>query len=220
MRDQSVKSQSSGRSAGRWRLAPILLAVFAFALPGEREPISRPTERLPLEDLEVRAAILARGASLLEGYYQESVEPIFDALSSYGSDSVFVREVSLALAREGAEAGVDPRALASILLVENPWLDPSAVSFVGAVGLMQVMPMHAGRWGCASNDLVDVRTNICHGARIFAAYLEQKGGNLERALLAYNGCVTGKNTPNCHLYPSHVYSRAGRVAMNHWLEGP
>jgi soluble lytic murein transglycosylase-like protein len=194
--------------------------MLAFARPGERLPELSETERLPLEDFEVRAAVLSRGAALVEEYYEQTVAPVVAVLSSYTSDEELVRELSLALVREGKAAGIDPRVLTSILLVENPWLDPEAVSFVGAVGLMQVMPMHAGRWGCGSADLRDVRVNICHGARIFAAYLRQHGDNLDRALLAYNGCVSGTNTPNCHLYPGHVYSRAGRVAMSHWLEAP
>jgi soluble lytic murein transglycosylase-like protein len=217
MRDQSMRGQSSGRSAARWRLTPLLLVVLAFVRPGEREELSSRSERLPLEDLEVRAAVLSRGATLVEGYYERSVAPVVAVLSTYHSDESFVREVSLALVREGRNAGVDPRVLTSIMLVENPWLDPSAMSFMGAVGLMQVMPMHSGRWGCESDDLLDVSANICHGARIFAAYLRKHDNNLDRALLAYNGCVSGTNTPNCQLYPSHVYSRAGRVAMSHWL---
>ena len=64
----------------------------------------------------------------------------------------------------------------------------------------------------------DVRANICHGARIFARYLEQHRGNVDHALLAYNGCVRGTNTPDCHLYPGRVYTNAGRAAMLNWLD--
>jgi hypothetical protein len=167
--------------------------------------------------MEVRAAVLSRGMSLVEDFYQADVAPVESILSPYHHDEDFVREVSLALVAEGERAGLDPRALASVLLVENPWLDPYIRSPVGAVGLMQVMPFHAGRWGCEPGDLTDVRVNICHGARIFAAYLERHG-DVDRALLAYNGCVRGTNTPNCHLYPTHVYSNAGRVAMRSWLD--
>ena len=95
-----------------------------------------------------------------------------------------------------------------MLLVEDPGLDPAAVSPVGAVGLMQVMPIHAGGWGCDSDDLTDPDVSICHGARILAHYLKETGGNLDRALLRYNGCVRGVNTPNCHLYPMLVYRNA------------
>jgi soluble lytic murein transglycosylase-like protein len=170
--------------------------------------------------MEVRAAVLSRGAGIVEEYYESRVEPVEQILAPYHHDGHFVRTVSVALVAEGERVGIDPRALASVLLVENPWLDPHARSSVGAVGLMQVMPFHAGRWGCSSSDLTDIETNVCHGARIFAAYLEQHAGDVDRALLAYNGCVRGTNTPQCHLYPNHVYSRAGRMAMRYWLDAP
>jgi hypothetical protein len=202
-------------------LVPILLSLLAFALPRERPaPPTGPTRALPIEDMEVRAAVLTRGIGRVEAYYEARVAPVERTLSGYHPDADLVRSVALALVSEGERAGIDPRVLASVLLVENPWLDPAIRSPVGAVGLMQVMPFHAGRWGCDSPDLEDVGANICHGARIFAAYLTQHGGNLDRALLAYNGCVRGTNTPDCHLYPSHVYSRAGRMIMNDWLDLP
>ena len=49
--------------------------------------------------------------------------------------------------------------------------DPHArgQSSVGAQGLMQVMPMHAGAELCQSSDLVDVDSNICHGTLILRA---------------------------------------------------
>jgi soluble lytic murein transglycosylase-like protein len=118
------------------------------------------------------------------------------------------------LVREGRDAGLDPRLLLSVLLVENPALDSAAVSFVGAVGLMQVMPFHAGQWGCPDGDLRIPDVNICYGARILAHQLRRAKGNLDVALLRYNGCVRGTNTPDCHLYPLKVYRRAGEV----WLD--
>jgi hypothetical protein len=169
--------------------------------------------------MEVRAAVLTRGLSMVEDFYEGRVAPVEEILSPYHHDGDFVREVSLALVAEGERVGMDPRALASVLLVENPWLDPHIRSSAGAVGLMQVMPFHAGRWGCEEGDLTDIRANICHGARIFASYLERYG-DLDRALLAYNGCVRGTNTPDCHRYPAHVYSQAGRAAMRYWLDPP
>jgi hypothetical protein len=61
-----------------------------------------------------------------------------------------------------------------------------------------------------------VDANICHGARIFAHYLGATNGDVDRALLRYNGCVTGSVTPNCHQYPSQVYARAGRASVMAW----
>jgi hypothetical protein len=34
-----------------------------------------------------------------------------------------------------------------VLMVENPWLDTTAVSYAGAIGLYQVMPMHRDALG-------------------------------------------------------------------------
>src|SRR5690606_30551500 len=112
------------------------------------------------------------------------------------NDTVLVRRIAVALARNARENGLDAHLLAGVLLVENPWLNPDTASFVGATGLMQVMPLHAGGWGCGSDDLTDVESNICHGARILAWNLAETDGDLERALLRYNGCVRGSNTPD------------------------
>jgi soluble lytic murein transglycosylase-like protein len=106
----------------------------------------------------------------------------------------------------------------AVLLVENPWLDPKIRSPVGAVGLMQVMPLHMGNWPACEPDLEDIDANICHGARIFAHYFDRTRGDIEQALLRYNGCVRGTNTPNCHQYPYHVFARAGRASVLAWLD--
>ena len=90
-------------------------------------------------------------------------------------------------------------------------LNPRARSSVGARGLMQVMPFHAGSWGCGSSDLLDVETNICHGVKVLKQAIKD-APNMRKALLRYNGCVRGRNTPNCHTYDDKVLRHASRAA--------
>ena len=153
----------------------------------------------------------------VEGIYAADVAPIQAVLLSYRNDEELTRRIAVSLVREAHRANLEPRVLLSVLLVENPMLETRARSFVGAVGLMQVMPLHRGQWRACPPDLESIESNICHGAQIFASYLRQSDGNIDRALLRYNGCVRGTNTPNCHGYPSWVYARAGKVSMMSWL---
>ena len=166
--------------------------------------------------LERRIDRLDVGLDRMKDAYEREVRPIEDLLRYYSSNDTLVRRVAVALVRESEAVAVDARLLTSVLLVENPWLDPSAKSSVGAVGLMQVMPFHAGGWGCAGADLTDLDVNICHGAKVFENALRLADGNLDRALLRYNGCVRGTNTPDCHLYPSKVYAAAGKAIVRGW----
>ena len=192
-------------------LAPLLLSLAAVTDTGASGTASRPpTAPQSVAEMEVRAAVLAHDIASVEDFYAREVEPIERILRPFNDDDEWVRRIAFSLVQEGRKARVDPRVLASVVLVENPWLDAEAASSQGAVGLMQVMPFHAGQWDCASSDLTDPDANVCHGARIFRHYLARARGDLDKALLAYNGCVTGSHTPDCHLYPSHVYSSAGR----------
>ena len=162
-------------------------------------------------------------SSLLDGVedlYAEQVEPIERVLLGYRSDDPqLVRRVAVALVREARRTQLEPRLLLAVLLVENPWIDPGAASPVGAQGLMQVMPFHRGQWKPCEPRLDDIDANICHGARIFAWNLKASKGNMDKALLRYNGCVRGTNTPDCHQYPNHVYARAGRASVLGWRGG-
>ena len=167
--------------------------------------------------LLVRARQADAALRQAEGIYDSEVAPIQQVLLSYRNDEELTRKIAVALVREAHRANLEPEVLLSVLLVENPMLETRARSFVGAVGLMQVMPLHRGQWRACRPDLESIDSNICHGAQIFASYLRQSNGNVDRALLRYNGCVNGTNTPNCHGYPSWVYARAGKVSMMSWL---
>ena len=136
--------------------------------------------------------------------------PLERYLARFSDDRALVRRISLAVLREARRQQVSPSLIAGVLVTENTTLTPAARSFVGAEGLMQVMPMHAGAELCNSDDLVDVDSNICHGTLILARNLRATR-SASAALLRYNGCVRGTNTPDCHRYPSRVLARAGQV---------
>ena len=136
--------------------------------------------------------------------------PIERYLGRFSDDRVLVRRISGAVLRESRRQQVPPSLIVAVLVTENTTLRPEAESSVGARGLMQVMPFHAGARLCDSDDLVDVDSNICHGTLILARNLRRTSTSVA-ALLRYNGCVRGTNTPDCHRYPDRVLARASRV---------
>ncbi len=197
--------------------------VATSRLPVAEPPLHPPTttrsqEYVPsapgrlLTELEARSARLNEGARWIEARYERDIEPLTEILTRPGfrtdADEELRVRIALALQREARATGISAELLASVLAVENPWLDLDRRSPVGAVGLMQVMPFHAGTLGCPSADLEDLDANICHGARVFARYLQRSQGDVRRALLRYNGCVRGNNTPDCRSYPMKVYAQA------------
>lgn len=186
-------------------------------IPGEAAATRTAADALPgLQGLEARVERVNQGWARLASYYDSEIAPVERVLLRYRSDdNALVGRIATAVVREARAAGIEPRLLLAVLLVENPWLDPQIRSSVGAVGLMQVMPVHRGGWSCGY-DLEDVDTNVCLGAQVFAHYLDRTGADVEKALLRYNGCVTGSNTPNCHQYPSRVLAYADVETSKGW----
>lgn len=78
---------------------------------------------------------------------------------------------------------VDGMLLASIVETESSF-DPEAVSPVGAMGLMQIMPASAAPYGL--DNLVDPVDNLEAGTRYISEMLELFEGDLILALAAYN----------------------------------
>ncbi len=136
---------------------------------------------------------------------------IGEVLTQYTHDRALAFRIADAIVDQAAKKNIDPALLVGVLLTEDATLDPRARSSVGARGLMQVMPLHGGKWGCGSSDLFDIESNICHGVKILKQAM-QDAPNTRLALLRYNGCVRGRNTPNCHLYDDKVLKHAGRAA--------
>ena len=154
------------------------------------------------------ASQLTGRAVTVTGFPEGSEEAhVSQLLRNHTKDTVRANRIAAALVKEGRRRNVGSSLLVGVLLTENPDLAAKATSFVGARGLMQVMPFHAGNWGCASPDLFDVESNICHGVAILADNLK-RSRTLPQALLGYNGCVRGTNTPDCFRYPRKVFGQA------------
>jgi soluble lytic murein transglycosylase-like protein len=136
--------------------------------------------------------------------------PLARLLSQHTRAPGMAERIARAIVKEAGRLHVAPSLLTGVLLTENSRLESRTVSSQGAIGLMQVMHFHAGTFDCGSADLLQVESNICHGARVFGQYLARTG-DVHRALLRYNGCVVSANTPNCHRYPNKVIRTAGQV---------
>jgi soluble lytic murein transglycosylase-like protein len=88
------------------------------------------------------------------------------------------------LVREAAERhSVDPALIRAVIETESNW-NAGAISRKGAVGLMQLIPTTAQRFGV--NDLYSPQQNVDAGVRYLKTLLERYNGNLELALAAYN----------------------------------
>jgi soluble lytic murein transglycosylase-like protein len=86
---------------------------------------------------------------------------------------------------EGAarESTIHPALVRAVIVVESGF-NPRAISRKGAMGLMQLLPSTARRYG-AFNALDPVQ-NIYAGVRCLAALLVRYDSNVELALAAYN----------------------------------
>ena len=142
---------------------------------------------------------------------RDQIYKISRFLLAYTRDTAHATRIASAVVDQGAKRHINPTLLVGILLTEDAKLDPQARSSVGARGLFQVMPFHAGKHGCGSSDLFNIEANVCYGADIIQQ-LMKRSPSVATALQRYNGCVHGTNTPNCYTYSGKVMRFAEQAA--------
>jgi len=84
--------------------------------------------------------------------------------------------------RYAAHYGVPPELIAALIDVESRW-NPRAVSVKGAMGLMQLMPATARRYGAIHP--FDVEENIAAGTRYVTALMWEFHGDMRLVSAAY-----------------------------------
>lgn len=114
--------------------------------------------------------------------------------------------------REAYHRRIPPALVLGVMLTENDRFKPNARSKVGALGLMQIMPrLWTPNLGpILGHNLRDDETNLRYGVYILKHFAKRTpdsldaGAVIRTALLGYNGCVHGSNTPDCRAYPEKV----------------
>ncbi len=114
--------------------------------------------------------------------------------------------------REAYHRRIPPALVLGVMLTENERFRSHARSNVGALGLMQIMPrIWTPNLGpILGRNLKDDETNLRYGVYILKHFAKRTADTLDAgdvtrlALLNYNGCVRGSNTPDCRAYPLRV----------------
>jgi soluble lytic murein transglycosylase-like protein len=94
-----------------------------------------------------------------------------------------VKKFETLVLAEARRQQLDPALVKAVIAVESAY-DPAAVSPKGAIGLMQLIPATAERYGIKT--IEDPKSNIGGGTRYLKDLIEMFGGNLTLALAGYN----------------------------------
>ena len=173
----------------------------------EKAPIAKAVldTMAPVTDT-LRAAIVA-----LPEFERDRQAFASDLVATGHMDPARADTVAYYAVREAYLRGIPPAVVFGVMLTENSRFVSSALSNVGAVGLMQVYPKVwlkalQEKFGA---DLSTDSTNLKYGVYILSTYIKTDKGAanaaaVNKGLLRYNGCVRGTNTPHCKNYPSKV----------------
>ncbi|ORU93766.1 MAG: lytic transglycosylase [Cycloclasticus sp. symbiont of Bathymodiolus heckerae] len=93
------------------------------------------------------------------------------------------RKLAPLIQRQARELKVDPALVMAVIHAESAY-DKNAISRAGAVGLMQLMPATAKRFGVTNRN--DAAQNIRGGVRYLRHLLEKFKFNIKLTLAAYN----------------------------------
>ena len=118
------------------------------------------------------------------------------------------------VAELAARYDLSPALIEALVWQESRW-HPAAVSPVGARGLAQLMPGTARELGVDADDPL---ANLEGGARYLRAQLDRFGGDVEKALAAYNAgpgrVETAGGVPAIRETQAYVASVMGRLSDN------
>lgn len=166
--------------------------MLTAALAAAREELARAPAREEFERLEKKLEDLDDGAwdEAMELGIAQRFQQANTGLTPEGE-----RRAAAAVVRQARAAALDPLLVAAVIEVESTYR-AYAVSPVGAIGLMQVMPT-TGKWLSEKlgqpvrtrEQLFDPERNIELGVH-YLAELQRQFGRLDLALLAYNAGPT------------------------------
>jgi soluble lytic murein transglycosylase-like protein len=185
------------------RPTPAFAALCLLALCLAAPPACRADEQREPELKELLQKIVASRDCFSDVYESEvwhkAMEPKLTRYVSSYEQRIEILDNVYCEAKRDPSLELPPDLVLALIDVESRF-DNWAVSPVGAVGLMQVMPFWPRQLG-VQNQLVRIAPNIRMGCEILRFYLRAEHMNWARALARYNGSG-GRNT-----YPALVMQR-------------
>ena len=140
-----------------------------------------------------------------------------------GHDGAVHRQLATVIHEEAARAGLDPLLVLALIDVESSF-DPSAVSYAGAIGLMQLrertLHREIERSGLVPADPFDPVANVRVGVR-YLRRLVKAFGSTDLALMAYNAGPNrilayyraGEIPERFHAYPRRIRGEVERLRL-------
>ena len=221
-----ISWRTPGRGLG---LVGMLVLLFSHTAPAKADIWGFvDADRMPhfaASKLDDRYELFLRNSEFVESFRQTSVAssgqavdtvkaaakpagpPVPAKMLAFFEQSKNYKAVSPLLHEASKTHGIDYSLLKALIVTESGF-NPNAVSPKGAVGLMQLIPPTAQRYGVTAGEggtieekLTDPKTNIKAGARYLADLMKKFPGRLELVLAAYNageGAVqrAGNKIPN------------------------
>ena len=112
-----------------------------------------------------------------------STNDILESYSYGNNEDAKMSEIYSAVNKYAAIYDVDPALILAVIKAESNF-DSNATSGAGAIGLMQVMNFNLESLGITNG--YDIDDNIRAGVTILKNYLDDCGGDVSMALMAYN----------------------------------
>lgn len=102
-------------------------------------------------------------------------------------DATTKNRIAKAVEEASNKYGVDPNLILAVIQTES-YFNSNCTSKAGAVGLMQIMPSNFNHLGI--KDGYNIEENINGGTKLLKEYIDKYNGDIEMALMAYNGGPT------------------------------
>lgn len=129
------------------------------------------------------AAAAEKPQMLADGSFATELDKAMNAAESHGAAGLNISGDTNSLIQEAAARyQVDPRLVAAVAQTESGG-NQEAVSPVGAIGVMQLMPDTAAGLGV---NPYDKKQNIEGGAKYLRQMMDTFGGDVQKAVAAYN----------------------------------
>ncbi|GIX21746.1 MAG: hypothetical protein KatS3mg121_0529 [Gammaproteobacteria bacterium] len=179
----------------------LALLLFAAAAAGAE---SAPPGAITPELRRLVDEALAAGGSFEDRFEGEVwLADMAGRLARFVPDEAERIRILRAVHYEARRAGLPPEMVLAVIEVESRF-DRFAISRVGALGLMQVMPFWLEVLERPQANLFDITTNLRIGCTILKHYLDRENGDWRRALARYNGSVGRRH------YPDKVFGALSR----------